>query len=51
LPLDAINLGQSDDDKAFLLLELGIASLLRAVAEQIGQTILLLSAKASSTAS
>ena len=55
LPLDAINVGQSDDDQTFLLLEVGIASLMFMLApsclEQIGQTILLLSAKASSTSS
>ncbi len=55
LPLDAINVGQSDDDQTFLLLEVGIASLMFMLSpsrlEQIGQTILLLSAKASSTSS
>jgi hypothetical protein len=53
LPLDAINVGQSDDDQTFLLLEVGITSLMFMLSpsclEQIGQTILLLSAKASSS--
>jgi hypothetical protein len=55
LPLDAINVGQSDDDQSFLLLEVGIASLMFMLSpnclEQIGQTMLLLSAKSSSTPS
>jgi hypothetical protein len=55
LPLDAINVGQSEDDQTFLLLEVGIASLMFMLSpsclEQIGRTILLLSAKASSTSS
>jgi hypothetical protein len=55
LPLDAINVGHSDDEQTFLLLEVGIASLMFMLSpsclEQIGQTILLLSAKASSTSS
>jgi hypothetical protein len=52
LPLNAINVGQSDDDQPFLLLEVGIASLMFMVSptclEQIGQTMLMLSAKSSS---
>jgi hypothetical protein len=52
LPLDAINVGQSDDDQTFLLLEVGIASLMFMLSpnclEQIGQTMLVLSAKSSS---
>jgi len=55
LPLDAINFGQSDDDQSFLLLEVGIASLMFLVSptclEQIGRTILMLSAKSSSAPS
>jgi hypothetical protein len=55
LPLDAINVGQSDDERTFLLLEVGIAPLMFMLSpsclERIGQTILLLSAKASSTSS
>ncbi len=55
LPLDAINVGQSDDDQTFLLLEVGIASLMFVLSpnslEQIGQTMLLLSAKSSSAPS
>jgi hypothetical protein len=52
LPLDAINVGQSDDDQPFLLLEVGIASLMFMVSpaclEQVGQMMLMLSAKSSS---
>jgi hypothetical protein len=52
LPLDAINVGQSDDDQTFLVLEVGIASLMFMVSpnclEQIGKTLLAMSAKASS---
>ena len=51
LPLDAINVGQSDDDKTFLMLEVGSASLMFMLSpsclEQIGQTLLAMSAKAS----
>jgi hypothetical protein len=51
LPLDAINVGQSDDDQSFLLLEVGIASLMFMLSpkclEQVGQTMLMLSAKSS----
>jgi len=52
LPLHAINVGQSDDDQTFLLLEVGSASLMFMLSpsclEQIGQTLLAMSAKASS---
>jgi hypothetical protein len=52
LPLDAINVGQSDDDQPFLLLEVGIASLMfmlsPAILDQVGQMMLMLSAKSSS---
>ena len=52
LPLDAINVGQNDDDQTFLLLEVGSASLMFMLSpsclEQIGQTLLAMSAKASS---
>jgi hypothetical protein len=55
LPLDAINVGQSDDEQTFLLLEVGIASLMFMLSpgclQQIGQTLLVLSAKSSSTPS
>jgi hypothetical protein len=55
LPLDAINVGQSDDDQPFLLLEVGIASLMFMVSptclEQVGQMMLTLSAKSSSALS
>jgi hypothetical protein len=55
LPLDAINVGQSDDDQPFLLLAVGIASLMFMVSpaclEQVGQTMLTLSAKSSSALS
>ena len=52
LSLDAINVGQNDDDQTFLLLEVGSASLMFMLSpnclEQIGQTLLAMSAKASS---
>src|SRR5215471_11496797 len=55
VPLDAINVGQSDDEQTFLLLEVGIASLMFMISpnclEQIGQTMLVLSAKSSSAPS
>jgi hypothetical protein len=55
LPLDAINVGQSDDDQPFLLLEVGIASLMfvvsPAILDQVGQMMLMLSAKSSSAPS
>jgi hypothetical protein len=55
LPLDAINVGQSDDNQSFLLLEVGIASLMFMLSpnclEQIGQTMLTLSAKSPSAPS
>jgi hypothetical protein len=55
LPLDAINVGQNDDDQPFLLLEVGIASLMFMVSptclEQVGQMMLTLSAKSSSALS
>ena len=51
LPLDAINVGQSDGDQPFLLLEIGIASLMFMLSptclQQVGHTILTLSAKSS----
>jgi hypothetical protein len=53
LPLDAIDVSQSDDDQSFMLLEVGLASLMFVLSpkylEQIGQTMLLLSSKSSST--
>lgn len=55
LPLDAVDVGQSDDDQSFMLLEVGLASLLFMLSpkylEQIGQTMLLLSRQSSSTPS
>jgi hypothetical protein len=55
LPLDAINVGQSDGDEPFLLLEVGITSLMFMVSptclQQVGQTMLMLSAKSSSSPS
>jgi len=55
VPLDAINVGQSDDNQSFLLLEVGIASLMFMLSpnflEQIGQTMLTLSAKSPSAPS
>jgi len=55
LPLDAINVGQGDGDQPFLLLEVGITSLMFMVSptclEQVGQTMLTLSAKSSAAPS
>jgi hypothetical protein len=52
LPLDAINIGQNVDDQTFLMTEVGSVSLMFMLSpsclEQIGQTLLALSAKASS---
>jgi hypothetical protein len=52
LPLDAINVGQNDDDQTFLMLEVGSASLMFTLSpsclEHIGQTLLAMSVKASS---
>lgn len=52
LPLDAIDFGQSGDDQSFMMLEVGLASLMfmlsPAYLEQIGQTMLLLSRESSS---
>jgi hypothetical protein len=49
LPLSAINVGRSDQDETFLLLEVGAASLMfglpPAALEEIGQTLLTLSAR------
>jgi hypothetical protein len=51
LPLGAINVGQTDDDQTFLMLEVGTASLVfslpPAMLGEIGQTLLTLSARAS----
>ena len=50
LPLSAINVGQTDDDQTFLLLEVGAASLMfgvpTATLSEVGQTLLALSARA-----
>ena len=50
LPLSAINVGQTDDDQTFLMLEVGTASLMFALApatlSEVGQTLLALSARA-----
>jgi hypothetical protein len=55
IPLDAIDVGQSEDDQSFMLLEVGLASLMFVLSpkylEQIGRTMLLLSGKSSSTPS
>src|SRR5262249_34969432 len=55
LPLDAINVGQSDGHQPFLLLEVGITSLMFMVSptclEQVGQTMLTLSARSSAAPS
>jgi hypothetical protein len=49
LPLSAINVGQTDDDRTFLMLEVGAASLMFALApatlSEVGQTLLALSAR------
>jgi hypothetical protein len=49
LPLTAINVGQTEDDQIFLLLEVGTASLMfglpPATLGEIGQTLLALSAR------
>ena len=48
LPLSAINIGLDDDNKTFLMLEVGAAALMfgmpAAVLEEVGQTLLALSA-------
>jgi hypothetical protein len=50
LPLSAINVGQTDDDQTFLMLEVGTASLMfgvpPATLSEVGQTLLALSARA-----
>jgi hypothetical protein len=55
LPLNAIDVGQSDDDQTFMMIEVGLASLMFMLSpkylEQIGQTMLLLSSKFPSTPS
>jgi hypothetical protein len=55
LPVNAINVGQSDDNRSFLLVEVGIAPLMFMLSpkslEQIGQTMLMLSAQSSSAPS
>jgi hypothetical protein len=51
LPLSAINIGLDDDNKTFLMLEVGAAALMfgmpPAVLEEVGQTLLALSARES----
>jgi hypothetical protein len=51
LPLSAINVGQTDDDQTFLMLEVGTASLMfglpPAMLSEVGQTLLALSARTS----
>jgi hypothetical protein len=51
LPLSAINVGQTDDDQTFLMLEVGTASLMfglpPAMLSEVGHTLLALSARAS----
>jgi hypothetical protein len=55
LPVSAINVGQTEDDQPFLLLEVGTASLMFGVPPatlgEIGQTLLALSARANGKAS
>ena len=50
LPVSAINVGQDDDGRTFLMLEIGTTSLMFAVPEttltEVGQTLLALSARA-----
>jgi len=50
LPLSAINVGQDEDDQTFLMLEVGTAALMfglpPAALEEVGQTLLALSARA-----
>jgi hypothetical protein len=52
LPLSAINVGQDDHDQTFLMLEVGAAALMfglpPAALEEVGQTLLALSARATS---
>ena len=51
LPLSAINVGQTDDDQTFMMLEVGAASLVFSLPpdmlSQVGQALLALSARAS----
>jgi hypothetical protein len=55
LPLSAINIGLDDDNKTFLMLEIGAAALMfgmpSAMLEEVGQTLLALSARKSATPS
>jgi hypothetical protein len=52
LPLSAINVGQDDHDQTFLMLEVGAVALMfglpPAALEEVGQTLLALSARATS---
>jgi hypothetical protein len=52
LPITAINVGQTNDDQAFLMLDIGFVSLTfglpSASLEEVGQTLLALSARTSS---
>ena len=51
LPLSAINIGQDDGNQTFLMLEVGAAALMfgmpSAMLEEVGQTLLALSARKS----
>jgi hypothetical protein len=51
LPISAINVGQTDEDQTFLMLEVGTASLMfglpPTMLSEVGQTLLALSARAS----
>ncbi len=51
VPVSAINIGQNDNDQTFLMLEVGAASLMfglsPAVLEEVGQTLIALSARTS----
>jgi len=52
LPVNAVSVGQSNDDHTFMIVEVGLASLMFILSpqylEQIGQTMLLLSRKSPS---
>ena len=55
LPLGAINVGQSNDDQTFMMVEVGLVALMFILTpkylEQVAQTMLLLSCKSQSTPS
>jgi hypothetical protein len=55
LPITAINVGQTNDDESFLMLDVGVVSLTfglpPAALQEVGQTLLALSARASAAPS